>query len=119
MYKKCAEHSVFGAAAKLPKQQIPTYEDIFKAYSWSLKTDDIEPKLMFKRVKMLAKVKDDYTKASIPPIGLQSIAVSIQRLTSKACKLEKKSKHQQRLMTITVLFKNCLMFLLVNAMILE
>ena len=40
----------------------------------------LEPKLMFKRVKMSAtEVKDIYTKASIPSIDLQSIAVSIQR----------------------------------------
>ena len=54
LYKKCAEYSLFGAAAKLPKRQISTNEDVFKGYCWSLKTNDTEPKLMFKRVKMLA-----------------------------------------------------------------
>ena len=54
---------------------------------------DTKPKLMFKRVKMLAiEVKDIYTKASIPSIDLQIIAVSIQRLISKAHKLEKYPK---------------------------
>ena len=92
---------MFGAAAKLPKQQIPTYEDVFKAYCWSLKTDDTEPKLMFKRVKMLAiEVKDIYTKASIPSIDLQSIAVSIHRLISKVRKLEKYPKLKRTSATI-------------------
>ena len=82
--RSIAEHSLFGAAAKLPKRQIPTYEDVFKAYCWSLKTDDTEPKLMFKRVKILAiEVKNVYTKASIPSIDLKSIAFSIQRLIFK------------------------------------
>ena len=37
VYTRSAKHSVFGAAAELPKQQIPTYEDVFKAYYWRLK----------------------------------------------------------------------------------
>ena len=37
--RSVAEHSMFGATAELPKRQIPTYVDAFKAYCWSLKTD--------------------------------------------------------------------------------
>ena len=37
-------------------------------------------------------MKDVYTKTSIPSIDLQSISVSIQRLISKARKLEKNHK---------------------------
>lgn len=42
------EHSKFGPEAELPKRQIPTYEDVFKAYCWSLKADDTESKTLFK-----------------------------------------------------------------------
>ena len=91
--RSVAEHSVFGAAAELPKRQIPTCEDVFKAYCWNLKADDTESKILFKRAQMLAiEVKDIYTAASIPSIDLQCISVSIQRLISKARELEKYPK---------------------------
>ena len=99
---------MFAAAAKLPKRQIQTYEDVFKAYCCGLMTDDTEPKLMFKMVKILPiEVKDICTKASIPSIDLQSIAISIQRLISKARKLEKYSKLKR---TSATFHDNCSSF---------
>ena len=94
--RSVGQHPVFGATAELPKQNIQTYEDVFKAYCWGFEADEAEPKLMFKRVKMSANVvKYIYTKMSIPSINLQCIAVSIQRLISKAHELKKYPKLKQ------------------------
>lgn len=70
------EHSKFRPEAELPKRQIPTYEDVFKAYCWSLKADDTESKTLFKIAQMLAiEVQFIYTAPSIPSIDILFLLV--------------------------------------------
>lgn len=83
------EHSFFGQAAELPKRQLPTCADVFKAFSW-LQTQSDQPTKESDRKKVLAEaVKDVYSKASIPTVELHSITLHIKRVIDKVNQLEK------------------------------
>ena len=83
------KHSVFGAPQELPKRQLPTCRDVFKAYLWyqfqSSSTFNIQrcAEVIYCDVKRL------YDSASIPTIESKSIIIKVKRLIEKGQELRK------------------------------
>lgn len=105
MCTRSVTETIFGQAAKLPTRQLPTCQDIFKAYCWNQKIVDHKESVA-EQIKLLAEeVKDAYANSSIPTIDVHSIKVRIKRLISKVKELEKYPEGKRRAQTFQSKFK--------------
>jgi hypothetical protein len=86
------EHLIFGQPVQLPERQLPTCADIFRSYCWSQKQSDSSDECasVSDRINLLAeRVKEVYSRASIPTVEFYSVTVHIKRVIEKVNQLEK------------------------------
>src|SRR5438552_5166641 len=89
--RRSTEHSIFGSTQPLPKSQLPTSADVFRAYHYYLKFNNSSS--LYDRSSMVAQeVKQIYDAASIPTIEIKSITKRVQRLVNKVQELGKYSE---------------------------
>src|SRR5215469_15115616 len=83
------QHAFFGQACELPKRQIPTCADVYRAYIWNQKKNEDVSRIN-DRIKLLAEeILSLYNQASIPVIEMHSVTVHIKRILDKVTGLEK------------------------------
>jgi len=85
------EHTLFGHAAELPQNVIPTGLDIIKSYLYHLQEGTYQNSIHKRAEGIAIEVKEIYNKAGIPMIQMSSIAIRIKRLISEMNELNKHS----------------------------
>ena len=86
--RSTTEHSIFGQPVKLPKRQLPTSEDVFKAYDFVFKEGQITG-IHEISTNVAMEVIQIFISASIPTTELTSVIVRIKRLVEQVHKLVK------------------------------
>ena len=93
--RSTTERSLFGSPCELPKRQLPTREDVFKAYCWKSYFDESLTRLHDRAQSLAEEVKNIYESASIPSNDIVTITVHIKRLVGKARELDKYPKSER------------------------
>lgn len=78
--RKNTKHSIFGQPRKMSLIQLPTCEDVYRAYLYYL-NEGMKSNTLLEISKIVANdVQQVYAKASIPTIEYKSIVFRIKRL---------------------------------------
>jgi hypothetical protein len=109
-----SRHCLFGQTCELPRNQLPTCEDVFRDYCYNEKCTQFHTGFNEQATLLANKVKEIYMKASIPTVEFSSIVVRVKRLISKVRELEKypeckrsSAKFQDKLSSFSKLFDIC------------
>jgi len=89
------EHSIFGQPSELPKKQLPTSEDVFRAYDYCLKDEQCTGGIHQIATKIAEDVIQVYADACIPTVQLSCVIVKVKRLVEKVHKLGKYSENKK------------------------
>ena len=108
------KHSVFGAPKELPKRQLPTCRDVFKAYLWYQFHSSSNFNIQRCAEMIYSDLKRLYDNASIPTIEPKSIIIKVKRLIEKGQELRKypsskrsSTTYQTKVNTFDTLFDIC------------
>ena len=116
--RSATKHPLFGQLIDLLENQIPSYENVVKAFYNNQKTV-LEISLQERYSILADRVKCVYSKASIPTIEVNSTIIWIRRLMDKVHTLEKYSDAKRTSDTFTeeILLSSYLTFVPANALI--
>ncbi|KAK0041400.1 hypothetical protein Bpfe_029201 [Biomphalaria pfeifferi] len=103
--RSSTEHSIFGNPQPMPKSQLPTSADVFRAYDYQLKFGECSS--VHGRSSLIGnKVKKIYDTAGIPTIEINSVVKRVERLVAKVKELNKYSTSKKSSATFEETFQS-------------
>ncbi|KAK0066184.1 hypothetical protein Bpfe_004305 [Biomphalaria pfeifferi] len=103
--RSSTEHSIFGNPQPMPKSQLPTSADVFRAYVYQLKFRECSS--VHGRSSLIGnEVKKICNTAGIPAIEINSVVKRVERLVAKVKELNKYSTSKKSSATFEETFQS-------------